>query len=100
MQVLTTRQRRHKAVVDKIARLTRKRNEGIKAIVAAETQLPKLERQARRLERPVVPRKSKSTVPLAELGKTEIGKANRESWNEIPAVAKAKHKAKPKTLTS
>jgi hypothetical protein len=30
------------------------------------------------------------TVPLAKLGETEIGKANAESWNAIPAVAKAK----------
>lgn len=59
MQKLTARERRHKAVLNKIARLTMARNKGIKAIVAAETQLPALERQARRNELPVRPRKPK-----------------------------------------
>ena len=59
MQKLTARERRHKALVSKIERLTRRRNEGIKAIVTAENLLPGLERQLRRFELPVKPRKPK-----------------------------------------
>lgn len=33
------------------------------------------------------------SVKLADIGKTEQGKANVESWNAIPAIAKAKPKA-------
>lgn len=70
MQKLSARERRHKAVLNKIARLTLARNQGIKAIVAAETQLPALERQARRNELPVKPRKPKpepvQAVPHSE----------------------------------
>lgn len=38
-------------------------------------------------------------VPLADLGETEIGRANATSWNAIPAVAKAKRQRKPKAPT-
>jgi hypothetical protein len=73
MLKLTARERRHKAVLNKIARLTRARNEGIRAIVAAETQLPKLERQARRNELSVKSRKPKEqpTSPAFERHKGE-----------------------------
>lgn len=74
MQKLSARERRHKAVLNKIARLTLARNKGIKAIVAAETQLPALERQARRNELPVQPRKPKEqpTSPAFERHKGEM----------------------------
>jgi hypothetical protein len=36
------------------------------------------------------------TVTFDTLGETEIGKANAESWNEIPAIRKAKRQRKPK----
>jgi hypothetical protein len=33
-------------------------------------------------------------IPLSELGMTDHGKANAKSWNAIPAVAKAKRRAR------
>jgi hypothetical protein len=76
MTKLPLRERRHKAVLDQIARLTLARNKAIKILVKAETVLPKLERQARRFELPVKPRKPKPMV-------------------EPEPVAPTKRKAKP-----
>jgi hypothetical protein len=68
MQTLTLRERRRKALLDKIARLTRKRNEAIKTLVKAENLLPQLERRARLLDRPVkraLPTDSPPPAPAA-----------------------------------
>lgn len=52
---------------------------------SAEMLLDLRRKRKRMLERET----TKLSVPLSELHTTEVGKANRESWNEIPAVAKA-----------
>jgi hypothetical protein len=38
--------------------------------------------------------KAKPSVSLADLHKTEQGKANAESWNAIPAIAKGRRKSR------
>lgn len=92
MQKLSARERRHKAVLNKIARLTLARNKAIKAIVAAETQLPALERQARRNELPVKPRKPKEQPisPIFERHKGETA---------TMVALKPKRQRKPKAET-
>jgi hypothetical protein len=68
MKTLSLRERRLKALLDKIARLTRKRNEAIKALVKVENSLPQLERRARLLDRPVkraLPTDSPPPAPAA-----------------------------------
>jgi hypothetical protein len=52
MKNLSLRERRRKALLAKIARLVRKRNEAIKTLVKAENLLPQLERRARLMDRP------------------------------------------------
>lgn len=76
MQKLSARERRHKALVSKIERLTRRRNEGIKAIVTAEVQLPKLERQLRRFDLPVKPKKKPKPVEHPKVAAKETAVAD------------------------
>jgi hypothetical protein len=102
MKTLSARERRHKAVLNKIARLTLARNKGIKAIVAAETQLPGLERQARRYDLPVKPRKPKPAEhPRIAANHERIANELVEFAAKLPtpealAVATGEPKPKPK----
>jgi hypothetical protein len=60
---LSLRERRYKALLAKIARLTRERNKAIKTLVRAENALPRLERAARRMEFPTVRAKAAAAPP-------------------------------------
>jgi hypothetical protein len=94
------RERRREKLLIEMQR-TRLRFE--KSDKAAQRLLRKIveqERQLRRLDKAIARAKAEAAddlvetaVPLAKLGETEIGKANAESWNAIPAVAKAQAKA-------
>ena len=61
---LPARERRHKVLLNTIARLTLARNKAIKTIVQAETTLPRLERQLRRYEFPT--KRNKAAVKAIE----------------------------------
>lgn len=105
MQKLSARERRHKAVLNKIARLTLARNKGIKAIVAAETQLPALERQARRNELPVKPRRPKpvdlvrQAAPMGMVNDGEVVVEPTPRFLHVKKPDKPKRQRKPKAET-
>jgi hypothetical protein len=63
MTKLPLRERRYKALLNQITRLTLARNKAIKTIVKAENTLPGLERRARRLEFPTLRNKAASPEP-------------------------------------
>lgn len=42
---------------------------------------------------------ARQTVPLAKLGETDVGKANAKTWEQIPAVKRARAKAKTAQTT-
>jgi hypothetical protein len=102
MKTLSARERRRKAVLNKIARLTLARNKGIKAIVTAETQLPGLERQARRYDLPVKPRQPKPAEhPKVVARETKVADelvefAAKVATPEALAVATGEPKPEPK----
>jgi hypothetical protein len=105
------RERRREKLLVEMQR-TRLRFE--KSDKAAQRLLRKIveqERQLRRLDKAIARAKAEAAdalvdstviesppIPLAKLGETAIGKANAESWDAIPAVAKAKprRQRKPK----
>lgn len=77
-----------------IERWERKQEAAVIMLRKSAEELLKLRRQRKRsLERETAKAiAERPAVPLSELHTTEIGKANRESWNQIPAVAKAEPK--------
>lgn len=78
--------RRDKAI-DALVRIERKRLRLIRSVARSQKRLDKLAAIAQ-VSAPLPD--PKDTVSLADLGKTEQGKANAESWNAIPAVKRAK----------
>jgi hypothetical protein len=85
MQTLSLRERRRKALLDQIAKLTRKRNEALKTLVRAENVLPKLERRARAYDR-APPARTEPVNNLHESQVPELSKhfpLNKEAQRQV-----------------
>jgi hypothetical protein len=90
---------------NEVSRWTAKKEAAIAMLIKSSAMLKQLDRTQRRLRkanqaelaRVTEEHHAKTmTIPLSELHETDIGKANAESWNEIPAVRKAAPKPEAK----
>lgn len=81
---------KHNELVAQLAKLNDKREKALATLIRIDAKrtsaIRAIARSTKRMDRAA----QSPAIPLAKLGETDAGKANKASWNAIPAVKRSR----------